>query len=72
MTKEELELRKQSILNAIQAIESGAQEYEMPDRTKVKKANLKDLYAELREINKALMYASNTYNTRAYVRYGSS
>ena len=71
MTKEELELRKQSILSAIQAIESGAQEYEMPDGTKVRKPNLKDLYAELREIDKALVNASNTYNTRVYVRYGS-
>ncbi len=69
MTKEELELRKQSILSAIQAIESGAQEYEMPDGTKVKKADLKVLYQELREIDKALTNATGGYNTRVYVRF---
>lgn len=69
MTKEELELRKQSILSAIRAIENGAQEYEMPDGTKVKKADLKVLYQELREIDRALMNAASGYNTRVYVRF---
>lgn len=71
MTREELELRKQSILSAIQAIESGAQEYEMPDGTRIKKADLKVLYQQLWEIDRQLANLSNSYNTRVYVRYGS-
>lgn len=66
MTKEELLARKNAILAAINAIENGAQEYELGD-IRVKKANLKDLYAELFEIDRRL--ESLTYNTRVYIRF---
>ena len=66
MTREEIELRLQEIKKAIDAIEGGAQEYELGD-LRVRKANLKDLYAEYFRLQQELEKIK--YNTRAYVRF---
>ena len=68
MTKAELEIRRQKILDAINAIEGGAQEARVGELV-VRKADLKQLYAQLWEIEKKLAALSNSYNTRVFVRY---
>ena len=68
MTKEELEIRRQKILEAIEAIEGGAQEAQLGD-VRVRRADLRQLYAQLWEIEKKLAAMSNSYNTRVFVRY---
>ena len=68
MTLEELLIRKQKVLAAIEAIESGAQRVRLGD-VEVSKADIRRLYEELRELEKQIAAASGSYNTRVFVRF---
>lgn len=50
MTVDELKVRRESILQAINKIENGAQEYRIGQRT-VRRADLSTLYAEWKNLN---------------------
>jgi hypothetical protein len=50
MTVDELKIRRDSILQAINKIENGAQEYRIGQRT-VRRADLSTLYAEWKNLN---------------------
>jgi len=67
MTLAELYQRKAQILEAIQKIESGAQEYRIGDRV-LRRPDLPVLYEELRRIN-AQIERVESGGTFTYVRF---
>jgi len=83
MTREELEQRRQDLLayrqeleNAVRAVLSGAQIYELPDGTKVTRGNLFGLNQELERVDRELKWIDTElqrmalgYNTRVYVKF---
>lgn len=83
MTRQELEQRKQELLayrqeleNAVKAVLSGTQSYELPDGTKITRGKLSDLNQELERVEKELKWVDAQlqrmdlgYRTRVYVRY---
>ncbi|MCX8021239.1 MAG: hypothetical protein N2745_00505 [Syntrophorhabdaceae bacterium] len=68
MTKEELLLRRDAILSAIEQIEKGAQEIDIGE-LRIRKPSINWLYDELRKIDSELAKASGTYNTRVVVTF---
>ena len=83
MTRQELEQRKQELLsyrqeleNAVKAVLSGTQSYELPDGTKITRGNLFGLNQELERVEKELKWIDAQlqrmdlgYKTRVFVRY---
>lgn len=67
MTVVELEARRTSILQAINKIENGAQEYRIGSRT-VQRADLGTLYAEYRTISDEIDRMERPGMTVAYLR----
>lgn len=67
MTTTELEARRTGILQAINKIENGAQEYRIGTRT-VRRADLATLYAEYRMISDEIDRLERPGVTVAYLR----
>ena len=68
MTREELLIKQQQVMKAIEDVLNGAQEVQVGE-LRLRKPDLKQLYQLLFELDKQLAQCE-AYNTRVFVRYG--